>query len=249
MPREHGAYVQLGGPIAAGLASANPRVTSILFAGAAIAFFLTREPALIALGMRGTKVRREEGWRARRRLGMLLTLGILMGGIAVFLATNRVRMSIGGPAVLGGLLAVLMVRGEDKSLSGELLASAALPSVVFPLLMASDVPMAIAFQSWLAWTMGFAATTFGVRAITALKEEREEARRRSMAGLLAISAVGLVGLPFGATLGFVPALPLVISGWAIAMWRPKPSAVRALGWALGVASLATAALLVWISRA
>jgi hypothetical protein len=249
MPREHGAYALLGAPLVAALLSANPRVASILFGGAAIAFFLTREPAMIALGLRGTKVRREEGWRARRRLGMLLTVGILLGGVAVFLATNRVRMSVGGPSVLAGLLGVMMVRGEDKTLGGELLAAAALPSVVFPLLMASDVPMPIAFQSWLTWVMGFGCTTVAVRAVTAPKEERAEVRRRSLAWLLGITVLGLVGLPFGATLGFIPALPLVISGWAIVMARPQPANLPKVGWALGGAALATGALLVWISRA
>jgi len=248
LPREHGAYVQLGAPLLAALLAANPRVASILFAAAAVALFLTREPAMIALGLRGTKARREDGWRARRRLGLLLTLGILFGGVAVFLGSNRVRMSVGGPAVLAGLLAVVMVRGEDKTLSGELLAAAAIPSVVLPLLMASDMPMAIALQTWLAWTAGFACTTLGVKSVTAAKEEREEARRRSLSILLAITVAGLVGLPLGLTLGVVPGLPLIIAGWALALWRPSVANVRAIGWGLTGASLATGACLVWISR-
>lgn len=249
LPREHGAYVQLVAPLVAGLASANPSVVSVLFAGTAVALFLTREPALIALGLRGSKVRREEGWRARRRLGILLTLGLLMGGMAVFFATSRVRMSVGGPAVLAGLLAMMMMRGEDRSLRSELLASVALPGVVFPLLMASDVPMPIALQSWLAWAIGFACTTVAVRTVTARPEERADARRRAFGWLLGLTLAGIGGLPFGVTLGFVPALPLVVAGWAVAARGPKTSSVPAVGWTLLAASLATAGLLVWISRA
>lgn len=249
LPREHGAYVQLGAPLVAALASANPRVASLLFAGAAIALFLTREPVLIAFGLHGARVRREEGWRARRRLGLLLTLGLLLGAVAIFFSPSRVRMSVGGPAVFAGLLAMMMLRREDRSLRGELLASVALPGVVFPILMASNVPMPIALQSWLAWAIGFACTTVAVRAATAPPEERAEARRRAFGWLLGLTLVGLGGLPFGATLGFVPALPLVVSGWAVAARRPKTSSVPAVGWTLLGASLATAALLVWISRA
>src|SRR2546430_1648919 len=96
MPREHGAYGQLGLPVAVGLASGRPSVASILLAIAATCAFLAREPLRVALGHRGTKARRVDGVKAMRRALLLGALAAILGVLALVLA----------PAARYGVLAI-----------------------------------------------------------------------------------------------------------------------------------------------
>src|SRR5687767_1558450 len=56
-PREHGAYVELAGPLLTVLLFLPPATAAIAYAVAACALFLTHEPLLILLGRRGERVR------------------------------------------------------------------------------------------------------------------------------------------------------------------------------------------------
>jgi multidrug transporter EmrE-like cation transporter len=82
LPREHGAYVQLGVPLAAALACGRPGLAAIALALAAVALFLVHEPLLLLATRRGGRAR--ETARAARRLerslpGELILASMLAG--------------------------------------------------------------------------------------------------------------------------------------------------------------------------
>lgn len=85
LPREHGAYGQLGVPLAAALASGRPGLAALGWATVAIALFLAHEP-LLQLVMRRGGVLRETARSMRRLEHSLpgeLVLSTLLAGLAV----------------------------------------------------------------------------------------------------------------------------------------------------------------------
>ncbi|MFW5947417.1 MAG: YwiC-like family protein, partial [Gemmatimonadota bacterium] len=55
MPREHGAYAQLGFPLVTGLVYSGGQPGAVAFAVAAVAFFLLHEPLAVRSGARGAR--------------------------------------------------------------------------------------------------------------------------------------------------------------------------------------------------
>src|SRR3954470_19764255 len=139
-PREHGAYGQLGFPLLTALCVALPRIPGALFAASAVALFLAHEPALVAFGRRGQRAREEDGERARRMLLLALAAGTALGASAVWLAPAPARLAAAVAAALGGLLTVAVALRIEKTLSGELLAAAAMTSAGLPVAVADGVP-------------------------------------------------------------------------------------------------------------
>jgi dihydropteroate synthase len=103
-PREHGAYGQLGFPLLTALCAAWPRPAGLLFAASAVTLFLAHEPALVAFGRRGERVRDEEGGRPLRVFLALLTAGGALGAAALWLSPGPARL---GAAIAAGLAALL----------------------------------------------------------------------------------------------------------------------------------------------
>src|SRR5512140_1483244 len=79
IPREHGAYGQLGFPLLAALGCGRPGVAALCLVLAFVAAFIAHEPVLILLGDRGTRARRESYRDA------VLTLAV-SGGVAIVAA-------------------------------------------------------------------------------------------------------------------------------------------------------------------
>ncbi len=79
LPREHGAYAELGFPLLSGLVLGSPGAASWLFVAAAILLFLANEPLVILLGVRGRRAREEMGPAARRLVLGLGGLGAAAG--------------------------------------------------------------------------------------------------------------------------------------------------------------------------
>src|SRR5262245_5043376 len=81
-PREHGAYVQLLGPLLSALVFGPVTPLALVLAGVACAAFLAHEPLLLLLGQRGPKLYREHACAARWRLALLSALVLTLAALA-----------------------------------------------------------------------------------------------------------------------------------------------------------------------
>ncbi|HRE13175.1 MAG TPA: YwiC-like family protein, partial [Usitatibacteraceae bacterium] len=79
IPREHGAYAELGFPLVAGLVLGRPGLAGWLFVLAAILLFLANESVVVLVGARGKRAREENGPAAKRTLAILGGLGVAAG--------------------------------------------------------------------------------------------------------------------------------------------------------------------------
>lgn len=230
LPREHGAYGQLGVALATGLASGHPRIASFLLAAAPIAAFFAHEPVRVLLGHRGTKALRVDGARARTRAVLLIGLASIFAASGLALSREaRLPAILLAPVVL--VMIAFAVRNQDRTTAGEAVAAIAMAGAGAPVAASAGADW---WFIWLAWGVGFVTVTFAVRALTA-KEERERH---------VLTALVFACLALGALLRLEVAAPLGLVALVLVLWRPAVKHVRRVGWGLMVASLATAVALV-----
>ena len=91
IPREHGAYAELGFPLLSGLLLGSPGAAAGLFVAAAILLFLANEPLVVLLGVRGKRAQQDHAAAARHGLALLGGLGIAAGIGALWLAPPQAR--------------------------------------------------------------------------------------------------------------------------------------------------------------
>jgi hypothetical protein len=236
-PREHGAYGQLALPLVTALAMGRPGPASTALALAAVLAFVAHEPLLVLAGQRGTRIRREEGARAGRRLAVVAAAAVIAGVAGLALASPEARLAALVPLGLSLLLVPFIARNAEKTAPGELLAAAALSSAALPVALAAGVPAGMAWGAWAAFCLAFGASTFAVRAVVAHARLRLPAARRAVAPLLfAASALllvraGVIGLP-----GALGAAPMLVLALALALAPPRPNALKRVGWTLVAAS-------------
>lgn len=96
LPREHGAYGQIGVPLAVALLSGRPGYATALLALAAIAVFFAHEPILAFASRRGGRAR--ETARAARRLERTLPGELLL---ASALAATAIPVAVTGGVAAG----------------------------------------------------------------------------------------------------------------------------------------------------
>jgi len=167
IPREHGAYAELGFPLLSGLVLSSPGASSWLFVLAAILLFLANEPAVVLAGARGKRLQEEMGPEARRQLALLATLGAIAGVAAMALAPVIARWLALVPAAFALCLVPAVLSKQLKTLPGEALAAAAFSSMHLPVAAAGDASGELLWGPpvmWLATTM---VATFAVHAIKA----------------------------------------------------------------------------------
>jgi hypothetical protein len=231
LPKEHGAWAQLGIPLVAALASGHPTLASALFAVSAVCAFLAHEPIRVVLGHRGTRARRLDGYRARLRALVLGSLAIATGVLALVLSPS------GRPVAAVVLVAsvsvmVLAWRNLDRTSIGEALAGAVLAGASAPVAAASGVAPGSALLVWGAWAFAFVVSTFAVRATTT-KNVRE--RRVLHAGVLALVLLGIVAIARGLVIATLTA-PMMLLALALVLARPSKKQVRRIGWALAAST-------------
>ena len=66
LPKEHGAYAEIGFPLLTVLLLGVPSSAALLLSIAVVCVFLLHEPALVLLGHRGARIKREAGGSAVR---------------------------------------------------------------------------------------------------------------------------------------------------------------------------------------
>jgi len=213
---------------------------------AGVLVFLAHEPLLVVMGRRGARALREDGLRARRRLGWLGSAAIALGGFGLLTAPEMVRWLALLPIGLGLVVGGFIREGAEKTAAGELLAASTLSSVAAPIAVASGTPWSVAICTWMAWCLGLASATMAVRTVVASTRNRVALLAR-IAGPLVLASVGtaVAGLglvPAFIWLAFVPTSALALG---LAARPPAARHLRRIGWAL-VGATAFAALVLVI---
>jgi hypothetical protein len=247
VPRELGAWVQVVMPVGTALVCGRPNLAAIFFTVFAGAYLMLHPPALLALGYLGEEVRREQGWRARRRLLLLVGIGLGCVAAGYVLGGSRVHLALLGPMAFVVLTGVLTIRHEEKSFWGQMIMGVTFSGLGFPIAIAEGLSREIAMQSWIAWMFGFVAAVPALRSVFE-KTDPHETRRRALVWLAALTVGGGIGLVLGVTLGFVPALPLVLVSWIVALWQPHPRFRWLIKLLYTAAAMGTAGVLIWLTR-
>lgn len=246
LPHEHGAYGQIAMPLLCALALGRPGASAVLLALGAFAGFLSYEPLLVAVGNRGKRAREEHGPRARRLAAGLLLAAVALAGSGFLLASPAARLASAVPPVLAAGIALLVRLEVERTLGGEVAVAVALSSAGFPVAVASGVAPAGAAAAWLAWSLGFAATTVAVEVV--LTRARSPARDPGPAAIAAVLLLQGTAVALSVT-GVVPrtvplaVAPLALSSLAVIGLRVPARRLRVVGWAALAGSTATLAVL------
>jgi hypothetical protein len=251
-PREHGTYSQLGFPLVAAFAIAGASTAGLLMAAAAIAAFLAHEPALVVLGQRGPRARRELSHAARWWAGCW-GLSSAVAGLGVLLSIDpAVRWSIAIPLLPAALLTAAAIRGTEKSWYGEVATALACSGTAVPVSMAAGLPSSRAVALAVPFALLFVSSTLAVRIVILRVRRGGEPRAASLtrrAALALAVGAGLI-LAFLSATGRIPAAVIVaaapglITAAAIAVYPPAPARLRTIGWTLVAISVLTTAIVV-----
>lgn len=239
LPREHGAYAELGFPLLSGLVLGSPGAGAWLFVAAAILLFLANEPLVILLGARGERAKRENASAARVRLAVLGGLGVVAGLAALWLAPERARwLALAPVAFAAGLLPVVLSRNL-KTLPGEGIAGAAFSAMHLPVAAAGGV---VGTALWGPAVLWFAVTASATLAVHAIKSRVTGATpwvvpaatwTARLALLAALAA--WVWVPDWRTVALAACVPLagvvVVNRLAV-----SPRRLRQVGWAVVAAN-------------
>ena len=250
-PREHGAYGQLLFPIATAAAIGRPGLPALCFVTAVTCAFVAHEPLLVLLGGRGIRARRDDRRRAARWLVAFLVIAAALGAAAHLLQPSLWKATL-FPALLGGLLFVLVLAGRGRTVVAETLTAITLSSVAFPVAILCGATSTAALTCAAVFAAGMASASIAVRAVIARTRHPQAIAERAGAVVFAIAAnVALLGLIFGAWVDAAvvwAALPLTLSSIVLAAIAPQARHLRRVGWTLVAATAATAIALIAACR-
>jgi hypothetical protein len=248
LPREHGAWFQLGLPLATALLVSGAPPGALWFSGAALATLLAHEPLLLLLGHRGARRGQRDGGRARWwGLGMGV-LGALCFALGALTLPPEARPFLALPLLLGAEVLLLVWSHQERTLAGEVLAALALGAWAVPIALAGDVPASSALTLWGTYGLSFGLATLAVRTVIASHRPRarREPLRRAASATVALLLVAAVTWALHA--GWPPAcvaalLPVGLVALGLCVTLPSPRRLHALGWTLGAAGTLTLVLL------
>ena len=246
LPREHGAYAELGFPLLSGLVLGAPGVASWLFAAAAVLLFVANEPLVVLLGARGKRLQEELAVPARRQLAILGGLGAVAGIAAMWLASPETRWLALVPAVFATGLVPVVLSKNLKTLPGEVVAGAAFSAMHLPVAAAGGVTGSLLWGPPVMW---FAVTVVATLSVHAIKSRVTGATpwvvaAAPWAARLALLAALVVAYAHPGTraVALAACLPLasvvVVNRLAI-----SPRKLKHLGWSLVAANALAVALL------
>jgi hypothetical protein len=242
LPREHGAYATLLFPLTTALIHARTAAAAWAWALITVLLFLAHEPLLVLLGTRGKRILQQHGQLARTRLAWLslliaacLLAAVQLGGLLSG-ANPSMWWAIAVPLVLGAALLPFTLKRLEKTLVGELLASAALCAASVPVAVAGSVSLRDAVVHAAVWLSGVTLGTLLVRSVTRRKRGREGRVLRVLTPLLALTllaagsaAVAAMLLPWWSVRALLPAGAICV---ALSLYTIPPTKLRRLGWAL-----------------
>jgi hypothetical protein len=244
-PREHGAYMQLVFPIVSAWILGRPSASAVALGLAACVVFVTHEPAMVLLGRRGPRRRREQGREARGRLLLLGVLAAALGAAGLWGAEPMVRWLTVAPLAVGVPAVLLALTGHERSLAGELYLGGLFALVALPVAVAAGLSPVDALWLAGAWTVGFWVGTMAARGILLQKRDGGRGLRAAAVVAMTVAAGGTVL----AVSGLVPVafavapLPFVIVALALTLRPPPPRRMMAIGFTLLGACVATMLLL------
>lgn len=167
IPREHGAYAELGFPLLSGLVLGSAGVASWLFVAAAMLLFMANEPLVVLLGVRGKRAQQEQAGAARKLLLVLGGLGIAAGMAALWLSPPLARWMALIPAALAACLVPVVLGRNLKSLAGEVIAAAAFSAMHLPVAAAGGATGVLLWGPAPLWFVTTVVATLAVHAIKA----------------------------------------------------------------------------------
>ncbi len=249
LPREHGAYAQILFPLATALALGDFSLPSLLLVVSILCVFLAHEPILIISGGRGGRAQRETTQPARRRLAVLIAIGLTTGTVGLWLASFEARLSALIPLALGAMLVSLTLRRLEKTTIGELLVSLALPATSIPVAMAGGTEVRVALIAAGAWSTAFALGTLTVRGIIArAKKNVDPGPMPVIAPALSAAVIAIAGYLAAAqrapALVAVAVIPTALATLIFGLSRTHPKHLRRLGWSLVASNLLVLAALI-----
>ena len=165
VPREHGAYAELGFPLLSGLVLGSPGAASWLFVAAAILLFVANEPLVVLLGARGKRLQQELAAPARRQLAILGGLGTAAGLAGLWLAPPAARWLAWVPAIIAIGLVPVVLSKNLKTLPGEVVAGAAFSAMHLPVAAAGGVGGVALWGPSVMWFVVTVTATLAVHAI------------------------------------------------------------------------------------
>lgn len=247
LPHEHGAYGQILVPLACALSLGHPGAAAWLLAAGAFAAFLSYEALLVLAGNRGKRVREMDGPRAARLVLALLGASVLLAGSGFWLAPPAARLAALAPPAAAAVIALLVRLRQERSVAGEVAVAIALASTGFPVAVASGARVGVAAAAWLAWSLGFTATTLAVEVVL----HRARAPERDHGPPAAAVILALQGIAFALALaGAVPlavpagVAPLALSSLIVIMARIPARRLKVVGWLALAGSLLALAVLI-----
>ncbi len=248
MPREHGAYAQLGISLAAGLALApsSPRAWAQVLA--TVLAFLASEPFLLLLGRRGETARSQGAVSARRRLAWCTVLLLPALGTAWAGAAPRQGLSMAPGLVFGLALLGLFLARREHTMAGELLAAGAFSFAALPVAILGGAAATRALLLALSLAALNGLGTALVRAFLASLKPKNAWGIRALPFFLGlVLSAGMLASPLPWLMALAPG-PLT----AVALWvwltPPSPRDLKRVGWVLTAGSaLGALALLAALS--
>ena len=246
IPREHGAYAELGFPLLSGLVLGSPGAASWCFAAAAILLFVANEPLVVLLGVRGKRLQDELAAPARRQLAVLGALGGAAAVAAMMLAPPAARWQALVPAAVAAGLVPVVLSKNLKTLPGEVIAGAALSAMHLPVAAAGGVTGVLLWGPAILW---FVVTVIATLAVHAIKSRVTGATpwvvpAAAWAARLALLAALVVayGYPDARAVAIAACLPLA-AVVVVNRLSLSPRKLKHLGWALVAANALAVALL------
>jgi hypothetical protein len=252
LPREHGAYGQLAFPLLTAFAVSGITGASLLTALAAIAVFLAHEPLLVLLGNRGVRAHHTGRHRAGLWLIATLVLATAAGIIAIDQAAASVRWTFAIPLLPGVALLVAAIRNREKTWAGETSAAVAFASVAVPMCAAAGAQPQVGAAVAVPFALLFIASTLAVRAIILRTRGGGDpvAARHTRNATLVVAGIGALMTMSAANAGavtwggFTAVVPGLLFATAIALFPPRATRLRTVGWTLVGLSLLTSAILI-----
>lgn len=248
MPREHGAYAELLFPLVTALLEGGATTGSLAFAGTASALFLLHEPAAVVAGLRGERLRRDLGGRARVRAVLLACVAVACGIVAVAASPPRARLAALVPGGLALLVLPVATSRRLKTVPAELAVAATLAATLLPVGLAGGMQPREAAVDAGVWLGVFSVATFAVHAVKA-RRRPDAPGRWTIAAAPFVAVAVTAGAAFAATSGAASwveaSAVLAPTGVAVGAWglSPHPRHLPRLGWSMVAANVVGVVLL------
>jgi hypothetical protein len=240
-------------PLITALAVAGVTTSALLTALAIVSGFLAHEPALVLLGMRGPRAKRELLHPARLWLLLLGSIAAVAGVSAIRLAPAHVLWSYMLPLVPAGLLVIAIASRQEKSWHAEIAVALTFSLAALPLSLASGSAVRVALSVAIPFALIFVAGTLAVRTVILRVrgggDARATAATRVAVIVFAIAATALLAVAGRYSIVswavFLATLPGLAFAVGVAMSSPSPTRLKTIGWSLvAVSTLAAVTVII-----